>query len=130
MEIKKGIAVSPGIAIAKCLVIDSEDYRIPRREISPSQRMAETQRVRNAFKSALDELGELQTAQAALEQQNIKDTLARIVRMMDGEDIMAAPVLSTSPVALTAEEAGPGGVIHPEDTPLVDEGHAPVTPKP
>jgi hypothetical protein len=29
MEIKKGIAVSPGISIAKVMVIDSEDYRIP-----------------------------------------------------------------------------------------------------
>jgi len=44
MEIKKGIAVSPGIAIAKCLIIDSEDYRIPKRQIEPSQRHIEVQR--------------------------------------------------------------------------------------
>jgi len=44
MEIKKGIAVSPGISIAKSLIIDSEDYRIPRRPIKPSQRMTEIQR--------------------------------------------------------------------------------------
>ena len=45
MEIKKGIAVSPGIVIAKSLVIDSEDYRIPRRSIDSSQRPAEVQRI-------------------------------------------------------------------------------------
>ena len=56
MEIKKGVAVSPGISIGKCLVIDAEDYRIPRRLIEPSQRLTETQRVRNAFKDAIDEL--------------------------------------------------------------------------
>ena len=56
MEIKKGIAVSPGISIAKALIIDSEDYRIPRRRIEPSQRMMEVQRVRNAFKNAGNEL--------------------------------------------------------------------------
>lgn len=56
MEIKKGIAVSPGISIAKSLVIDSEDYRIPFRTIEPGQRTSEIGRVRNAFKEAVDEL--------------------------------------------------------------------------
>ncbi len=60
MEIKKGIAVSPGIAIAKALIIDSEDYRIPQRTISSSQRMMEVQRVRNAFKNAIKELTRLE----------------------------------------------------------------------
>jgi len=44
MEIKKGIAVSPGIAIARAMVIDSKDYRIPRRSIMPSQRAQEIKR--------------------------------------------------------------------------------------
>ena len=56
MEIKKGIAVSPGIAIARALIIDSEEYRIPHRSIAPSQRITEIQRVRNAFKEASSEL--------------------------------------------------------------------------
>ena len=59
MEIKKGIAVSPGIAIAKPLIIDSEDYRIPRRSILPSGKVAEVKRVRDAFKKASGELGDL-----------------------------------------------------------------------
>jgi len=62
MEIKKGIAVSPGISIAKSLIIDSEDYRIPRRSIAPSQRMTEIHRVRNAFKDASVELTQLEAA--------------------------------------------------------------------
>ena len=62
------------------------------------------------------------------EQENIKDTLARIVRMMDGEDISAAPVLSTSSVALSAEEASSPGTLHHEETPQVDEAHPPVPP--
>ncbi|MHC4740228.1 MAG: phosphoenolpyruvate-utilizing N-terminal domain-containing protein, partial [Planctomycetota bacterium] len=61
MEIKKGIAVSPGISIGRSLIMDSEDYRIPRRSINPSQRMIEIQRTRNAFKSAIDELTKLQS---------------------------------------------------------------------
>ena len=68
MEIKKGIAASPGIAIAEAMILDSEDYRIPRRSIEDSQRMDEVSRVRAAFKEAIHELSELeapkQTAKA------------------------------------------------------------------
>ena len=53
MEIKKGIAVSPGIVIARGLVIDSKDYHIPRRSIIISQRAGEITRVRKAFAEAM-----------------------------------------------------------------------------
>jgi phosphotransferase system enzyme I (PtsI) len=76
MEIKKGIAVSPGISIAKSLIIDSEDYRIPRRQIQPSQRMKEIQRIRNAFKNAICELTKLEAVQDKTESGRIKDIFA------------------------------------------------------
>jgi phosphotransferase system enzyme I (PtsI) len=84
MEIKKGIAVSPGVSIGKCLIIDSEDYRIPRRPIEASQRMAEIQRVRNAFREAVRELTALEQAQ---EQEpassgRIKDIFAVHLRLL------------------------------------------------
>jgi phosphotransferase system enzyme I (PtsI) len=82
MDIKKGIAVSPGIAIAKSLIIDSEDYRIPKRSIEPSQRMSETQRTRNAFKAAIDELTRLQAGREATEQRKIKDIFAVHLRFL------------------------------------------------
>ncbi len=82
MEIKKGIAVSPGISIAKLLIIDSEDYRIPRRSIEPSQRMMEVQRARNAFKGAISELTKLQAEQEAIEQRKIKDIFAVHLRFL------------------------------------------------
>jgi phosphotransferase system enzyme I (PtsI) len=82
MEIKKGIAVSPGISIAKALIIDSEDYRIPRRSIETSQRTAEIQRVRKAFKSAIDELTELERAQGHTEGSKIKDIFAVHLRFL------------------------------------------------
>ena len=75
MEIKKGIAVSPGIAIAKCLVIDSEDYRIPRRSIMPSARKNEIRRVREAFREAIEDLSVLEAAQS-VEEGKIKDIFA------------------------------------------------------
>jgi phosphotransferase system enzyme I (PtsI) len=82
MEIKKGIAVSPGISIAKSLIIDSEDYRIPRRPIEPSQRMTEVQRVRNAFKDAIAELTKLESAQNQTDGGKIKDIFAVHLRFL------------------------------------------------
>ena len=82
MEIKKGIAVSPGISIARSLIIDSEDYRIPRRSIEPSQRMAETQRIRNAFKDAIGELTRLEAAQDSTAGGKIRDIFAVHLRFM------------------------------------------------
>jgi len=82
MEIKKGIAVSPGISIANCLIIDSEDYRIPRRPIEPSQRLIETQRVKNAFIDAIRELTALEAAQDPTTSGNIKDIFAVHLRFL------------------------------------------------
>jgi len=82
MEIKKGIAVSPGISIAKALIIDSEDYRIPRRSVEASQRTTEIQRVRNAFKDAIRELTELEAAHGKAGKREIKDIFAVHLRFL------------------------------------------------
>jgi len=82
MEIKKGIAVSPGIAITKAIIIDSEDYRIPRRLIPTSRRPIEVQRVRNAFKDAFDELSRLEAEQDQIEEARIKAIFAVHLRFL------------------------------------------------
>ncbi len=82
MEIKKGIAVSPGISIAKSLVIDAEDYRIPRRSIQPTQRLTEVQRVKNAFDGAVEELSGLAAAQDQAAGGKIKDIFAVHLRFL------------------------------------------------
>ena len=82
MEIKKGIAVSPGVSIGKCLIVDSEDYRIPRREIDSSQRMAEIQRVRNGFRDASEELTALERAKGEAGGGRIKDIFAVHLRFL------------------------------------------------
>ena len=82
MEIKKGIAVSPGIAITRALIIDSEDYRIPRRKIMPSQRMTEIRRIRNAFKDAIGELTRLEAVQSGAGGGKIKDIFAVHLRFL------------------------------------------------
>ena len=82
MEIRKGIAVSPGVSIGKSLIVDSEDYRIPRREIESSQRMGEIQRARNAFRDAIEELTALERAQDEAGGGRIKDIFAVHLRFL------------------------------------------------
>lgn len=104
MEIKKGIAVSPGIAIAKPLVIDSQEYRIPRRSIMPSERAGEVRRVRNAFKSAVEKLTELEAKQEIQEGQ-IKDIFAVHLRFLKDRSLQKKITDLVREEKLTAEYA-------------------------
>lgn len=56
MEIKIGIPVSPGVAIAPALVLDSESFRIPKRFIRKDEVEAETRRFEAARKKAVAEV--------------------------------------------------------------------------
>jgi phosphoenolpyruvate-protein phosphotransferase (PTS system enzyme I) len=55
MEIKRGIAVSPGVAFGPALILDTEWYRIPQRFIEPEQREAEVVRLQQAMHEAARE---------------------------------------------------------------------------
>ncbi len=54
----QGIAVSPGVAIGKVLILDQEGYRITRSQIDSSDRQNETQRLRQAIDEASSRLEE------------------------------------------------------------------------
>jgi phosphotransferase system enzyme I (PtsI) len=105
MEVKKGIAVSPGISIAKSLVIDAEDYLIPRRFIHPSKRMIEIQRVKNAFKEAGRELSNVAKKQAQIKQQEIKDIFAVHMRFLKDKTLLKKISDMINDEAITAEYA-------------------------
>lgn len=81
MEIRKGIAVSPGVSIARALVIDSREQRIPRRSILPSQKGHEIDRVFQAFQGAIQELTTLQSG-TNIDQDNIRDIFAVHLRFL------------------------------------------------
>jgi len=105
MEIKKGIAVSPGISIGACLIIDSEDYRIPHRQINPSQRLTEVQRVRNAFRDAAQELTELEQAQDQTGGGRIKDIFAVHLRFLRDRSLRRKVTDMVHADSVTAEYA-------------------------
>jgi len=105
MEIKKGIAVSHGVSIGKCLIIDSEDYRIPRRQVEHSQRLIEVQRVRNAFRDAIQELTELEEAQARTGGGRIKDIFAVHLRFLRDRSLRRRVTDQVHEESVTAEYA-------------------------
>src|ERR1019366_4868306 len=55
MEIKRGIPVSPGVAIGKALVVETEGIRIPRQFVDKSQVRKEIERLYQAMKEAKDD---------------------------------------------------------------------------
>jgi phosphotransferase system enzyme I (PtsI) len=62
MEIKRGIAVSPGVVIAPALVLDTEHFRIPQRFIDGNRTAEEVERLKKAFALAAEEAREKQNA--------------------------------------------------------------------
>lgn len=55
MEIKRGIAVSPGVAIGPAMVLDAEGFRIPKRFVDESAVVSEVRRLEQSLAKARDE---------------------------------------------------------------------------
>jgi phosphotransferase system enzyme I (PtsI) len=104
MEIRKGIAVSPGIAIASPFVIDSKDYRIPRRSIMPSQKEAAIQKIHNAFDGAISELTAFEQKKG-FEQSKISDIFAVHLRFLRDDNFKQQIIDYVGNEMVTAEYA-------------------------
>jgi phosphotransferase system enzyme I (PtsI) len=79
MDIRKGIAVSPGVAIAPAIVLDSEEFRIPRRSISPDEVESEWDRFEKAVEAANEEVRNLRERVA----QDVGEKLGAIFDVQD-----------------------------------------------
>jgi phosphotransferase system enzyme I (PtsI) len=96
MEIKRGIAVSSGVAIGPALVLDSEWFRIPQRAVSANQLDSECQRLRQAV------------AQAAAETRANQDAVTAKLGPQYGAIFGAHALMLTDPTLLQEIE----GLIH------------------
>ncbi len=65
MEIKRGIAVSPGVAIGPALILDTEWFRIPQRHVVANLRDAEVKRLNLALQAAAAEARQTQESVSA-----------------------------------------------------------------
>lgn len=59
MQIRKGIPVSPGVAISQAVVIDAEDVPVPWRQVPPAQIDAEHQRLNKALEESCKDIEKL-----------------------------------------------------------------------
>ena len=59
MKIKKGIGVSPGVAIAQAVVLDTEEFDIPQRHVPVDHAQAELARLRKALGISKKEIQDL-----------------------------------------------------------------------
>jgi phosphotransferase system enzyme I (PtsI) len=62
MDLKRGIAVSPGVAIGPALVLDSEGYRIPQRHVDGQRLDGEVQRLHASLQAAVAEARKTQAS--------------------------------------------------------------------
>ena len=61
MEILRGTAVAPGVAIGEVVILEAEDYRIPFRSVAPEARDQELATLDRALAASLRELSEQST---------------------------------------------------------------------
>ncbi|MEX1017918.1 MAG: phosphoenolpyruvate--protein phosphotransferase [Phycisphaeraceae bacterium] len=80
MQIKKGIPVSPGVAIYPALVLDAEDQPIPRRSVSAGRLRHEHERLDQAIDASIKELEQLRAQTATA----IGEELAKIFDFHQG----------------------------------------------
>lgn len=64
MITKKGISASPGVAIGPALVLDTEEYRIPRRLVEPAQVPRQIRLLDGALEASREEVAQLRLAAA------------------------------------------------------------------
>lgn len=76
MHTLKGIAASPGIATAKAIILDSEEYEIPQRTVDSSLIPAEMDRIGRAFDASIDELTQLEANHDELNEMEIRALFA------------------------------------------------------
>lgn len=98
MNIKKGINASPGVAIGPALVLDTEEFRIPRRAIDAAHASAELKRLDAALVASREELSEIRIAA----KRKLGGETAQIFAFH--EAIIADPTLKRNVVALIEQQ--------------------------
>ena len=83
MEIKSGIPVSPGVAIAPALVLDSESFRIPRRFIRKDEVDTELKRFELARAKALAEISDIRDSVHSVAKEEVGLIFDAHMRMLE-----------------------------------------------
>ncbi|MFC1635641.1 phosphoenolpyruvate--protein phosphotransferase [Planctomycetota bacterium] len=103
MQTKTGIPASPGIAVARAIILDSEEYAIPQRHIDPDVVPVEIDRINRAFDEAIGELTELETQQHELGKTEVRDLFAVHRHFLQDKNLQTKVISLINTEALTAE---------------------------
>ena len=105
MEIKKGIAASPGIAIAPAFVLDAEGVRIPQRTISPEEIPHELERLQIGLEKTKEEIEATRVAVAGKLGADYADIFSVHKKMLEDRRLKEQIVASIREKNCTAEYA-------------------------
>lgn len=98
MILKQGIKASPGVAIGPALVLDTEEYRIPRRLIDPTQCAVQVKTLDAALEASRQEVAEVRLAAS----RKLGSETAKIFAFH--EALIADPALRRAVAALIEEQ--------------------------
>src|SRR5687768_13321596 len=103
MEIKKGIAVSPGVVISTAVVLDAEDLAVPKRHIEEKDVAAEVERFKYSLERAVAELEALRQGMEAKYGKDIGNILNFHIAVLRDKTIIEPVMKMIREQKLTAE---------------------------
>ncbi|MBN1125499.1 MAG: phosphoenolpyruvate--protein phosphotransferase [Sedimentisphaerales bacterium] len=105
MRIMEGTQACEGIAIGRAIVLDSEDYMIPRRTIALDMIDTEIRRVRGAFKAAAKELAQMEGRHAQVGELEMREIFAVHRRFLQDPTLLKRVIKLLRIEQITAEYA-------------------------
>lgn len=105
MQIKKGIPVSPGVAIAPAVVLDAEDQPVPRRTVPPSRVKREHQRLDQALEESVKEIQHLRKQTATSLGEELANIFSFHLGMLNDEHLVRQVRTTIDAERVTAEYA-------------------------
>ena len=105
MKIKKGIGVSPGVAIAPAVVIGTEEFEVPRREVPSDLGKVELSRLRKALSVSRKEVQDLRDRTADRIGKEIASIFDFHIGLLDDKELILKFTEAITEGHVTAEYA-------------------------
>ncbi len=105
MQTRKGIPVSPGVAISRAVVVDTDEEAVPRRAVPTSGLAAEHDRLAEAIAASMDELRGLHAETASVLGDQLADIFSFHLGMLADKTLTARMDAVIDSEQVTAEYA-------------------------
>ncbi|XAL99883.1 phosphoenolpyruvate--protein phosphotransferase [Phycisphaeraceae bacterium D3-23] len=105
MQTRKGIPVSPGVAISRAVVLDTDEEAVPRRSMAAELLPAEHDRLANAITASMDELRGLHAETASVLGDQLADIFSFHLGMLADKTLTARMDAVIDSEQVTAEFA-------------------------